>query len=495
MSNRTLFGQPPAKNQQLDDNYFGSIHERVYAFMLDLETEAFKLGIPIRTRHNEVAPSQFECAPYFEECNLSVDHNQLLMDLMDRVAHRHDLVVLRHEKPFAGLNGSGKHNNWSMQTNKGKNLLSPGTTPKTNLQFLTFFINTIKAVHDHNDLIRASIASAGNDHRLGGHEAPPAIISIYIGEVLREVLEEIETRVTTGTLSEKEKKQLKLDIHSKIPEIFMHNTDRNRTSPFAFTGNKFEIRGVGSSSNCSLPMIVLNTIVGDQLKKFREEVKYLRREKDEKKDMAILQVLSDYVKKSKDILFDGDNYSESWRKEAKKRGLKNLQNTPQAMDAYIEKSAKKVFTENEVFTERELEARYNIRLDNYAKRLEIESKMVEELALNHVIPAVLEYQTELVNNVSGLQNIDMDDAITQVQRDVIEGIGKKVNRVQEKVSEMKDKRDKANDISSPRKRSAVYCNEVKPYFEEIRHYIDELELIVSDEAWPLPKYREMLFIR
>src|SRR6185295_4281110 len=365
----TVFGHAPAKGQQLEDHYFGAIPERIYAFMRDYEEEAYKLAIPLRTRHNEVAPSQFECAPIFEEVNLSVDHNTLLMDVMTRVAKTHNLMVLLHEKPFAGINGSGKHNNWSMATNTGVNLLAPGKTPKTNLMFLAFFVNTIKAVHDHADILRASIASSGNDHRLGANEAPPAIISIFIGKYLTDVLNQIEKRVG-DKFDEQDEAILKLDIHKSIPELMLDNTDRNRTSPFAFTGNKFEFRAVGSSANCAAAMTVLNTIVANQLRRFKAEVDKLIKG-GETKEGAIMRVIRQYITDSKRILFEGNNYSDEWAKEAKKRGLANVKTTPLALDAMITDKAKKLFESNKIYTHSELEARHEIELEKYIKKVQI----------------------------------------------------------------------------------------------------------------------------
>jgi glutamine synthetase len=399
---RTVFGSAPAKGQQLEDHYFGSIPERIYAFMRDYENEAYKLGIPLRTRHNEVAPAQFECAPIFEECNIAVDHNILLMDVMTRVAKRHRLVVLLHEKPFAGINGSGKHNNWSMATDTGINLLAPGKTPKTNLMFLTFFVNTIKAVHDYADILRASIASASNDFRLGANEAPPAIISVFIGEYLTKVLNDVETRVG-GKFDEQDEAILKLDLHRSIPELMIDNTDRNRTSPFAFTGNKFEFRAVGSTANCGHPMTVLNTIIADTLVKFAAEVDTLI-EKGDKKEIAIMQVIQKYIVSSKKILFEGDGYSEEWHKEAEKRGLPNLKTTPVALDAMVTEKSKKLFKDNGIFTHAELEARYEIELETYIKKVQIEARVMGDLATNHIIPAAIKYQNDLLKNVSLLRS-------------------------------------------------------------------------------------------
>src|SRR4051812_26160054 len=387
---RTVFGAAPAKGQQLEDHYFGSIPERVYAFMRDYEEECYKLAIPLRTRHNEVAPSQFEVAPIFEEVNLAVDHNILMMDVMDRVARRHKLKVLLHEKPFAGINGSGKHNNWSMATDTGVNLLAPGKTPKTNLMFLTFFVNTIKAVHDYADVLRASIASAGNDHRLGANEAPPAIISVFIGGYLFKVLEDVKKRVSEK-MDEQDESMLKIDIHKSIPELLMDNTDRNRTSPFAFTGNKFEFRAVGSSANCANPMTTLNTIMAQTLRQFKSDVDALI-EKGEKKEIAIMHVIRQYIVASEKILFEGDGYSEEWAKEAERRGLPNVKTTPQALDAMVTEKAKKLFESNNVYNHVELEARHEIELEKYIKKVQIESRLMADLATNHVLPAAIRYQ-------------------------------------------------------------------------------------------------------
>jgi glutamine synthetase len=390
MTGRTVFGSGSAKNQQLEDHYFGSIPERIYAYMRDFENESYKLGIPLRTRHNEVAPAQFECAPIFEEVSVAVDHNSLLMDVMDRVARRHNLRVLLHEKPFAGINGSGKHNNWSMATDTGVNLLAPGKTPKTNLMFLTFFVNTIKAVHDYADVLRASIASAPNDHRLGANEAPPAIISVFIGQYLSKVLTDVKERVTSK-MDETDESLLKIDIHKSIPELLMDNTDRNRTSPFAFTGNKFEFRAVGSSANCANPMTVLNTIMAATLKQFKSEVDALI-EKGEKKEIAIMHVIREYIVKSEKVLFEGDGYSEAWEKEAAKRGLPNVKTTPLALDAMVTKKAMSLFEDNGIYSHQELEARHEIELEKYIKKVQIESRIMAELATSQVLPAAIRYQ-------------------------------------------------------------------------------------------------------
>jgi len=493
MCGRTLVGHSPAKGQQLEDHYFGSIPERVYAFMQDFEQESYKLGIPLRTRHNEVAPSQFECAPIFEECNIAVDHNTLLMDVMTKVAKRHKLKALLHEKPFAGINGSGKHNNWSMATDTGVNLLSPGKTPRTNLMFLTFFVNTIKAVHDYDDLLRGAIASANNDHRLGANEAPPAIISVYIGKFLSDVLDEVETRVKEK-FSEQDEVILKLDIHKQIPELLMDNTDRNRTSPFAFTGNKFEFRAVGSTANCASPMTVLNTIMAETLKQFKKDVDALV-EKGEKKEIAILQVLRDYITKSKRIRFEGDNYSDEWAAEAKRRGLNNFKTTPEALDAFVTEKGKQVFYDNGIYSKRELEARHEIMLEDYIKKVQIEARIIGYLTTNHILPAAINYQNTLIANVRGLKELGLDEESYKTQLNLVEIISGHIQNLNDNVEAMLEARKKANDTADMHKRALKYCHEVKTYFDKIRYHADKLELIVDDKLWPLPKYRELLFIR
>lgn len=496
LTGRTVFGHSSAKDQQLEDHYFGSIPERVNAFMRDFEVESLKLGIPVKTRHNEVAPNQFECAPIFEEINLAVDHNLLLMDVMEKVARKHNFRVLFHEKPYKGINGSGKHNNWSMATNTGKNLLSPGKTPKKNLQFLTFFINTIKAVYEHADLLRASIATAGNDHRLGANEAPPAIISVFIGSQLDAVLNELEEKIHEGKMSPDEKTTLKLNI-GKIPEILLDNTDRNRTSPFAFTGNKFEFRAVGSSANCAASMMVLNTIVANQLTDFKIEVDKII-EKGVDKDEAILQVLQRYIKESKKVRFEGNGYSEAWVKEAAKRGLSNVKTTPHALDAYVSKKTKTLFTRFDIHTEREINARHDIYLENYSKKIQIESRVMGDLALNHIIPTAIEYQNMLINNVKGIKEIFSDPEykkLAKIQLDTIREISEHVSAVRVNVEAMIEARKKANAVEGARAHAVAYCEKVLPYFETIRYHVDKLELLVDDEYWPLPKYRELLFNR
>ena len=491
---RTVFGSAPAKGQQLEDHYFGSIPERVYAFMRDYENEAYKLGIPLRTRHNEVAPAQFECAPIFEECNIAVDHNILLMDVMTRVAKRHRLVVLLHEKPFAGINGSGKHNNWSMATDTGINLLAPGKTPKTNLMFLTFFVNTIKAVHDYADILRASIASASNDFRLGANEAPPAIISVFIGEYLTKVLNDVESRVG-GKFDEQDEAILKLDLHRSIPELMIDNTDRNRTSPFAFTGNKFEFRAVGSTANCGHPMTVLNTIMADTLVKFAAEVDALI-EKGDKKEIAIMQVIQKYIVSSKKILFEGDGYSEEWHKEAEKRGLPNLKTTPVALDAMVTEKSKKLFKDNGIYTHAELEARYEIELETYIKKVQIEARVMGDLATNHIIPAAIKYQNELLKNVSLLREAALPEKLYKGQLTLLKDVSTHIQQVYENTYAMVEERKIANNITDSREKAIAYEAKVKAqYFDKIRYHVDKLEQLVDDELWTLPKYREMLFLR
>ena len=491
---RTVFGAAPAKGQQLEDHYFGSIPERVYAFMRDYEQEAYKLGIPLRTRHNEVAPAQFECAPIFEEVNIAVDHNTLLMDVMSRVAKRHKLVVLLHEKPFAGINGSGKHNNWSMATDTGVNLLAPGKTPKTNLMFLTFFVNIIKAVHDHADIMRAAIASAPNDHRLGANEAPPAIISVFVGQYLAKVLSDVETRVNTK-FDEQDEAILKLDLHRSIPELMLDNTDRNRTSPFAFTGNKFEFRAVGSSANCAISMTVLNTIMADTLKKFKIDVDALI-EKGDKKEIAIMQVIQKYIVESKKVLFEGDGYSDEWHHEAERRGLPNLKTTPVALDAMVSDKAKKLFESNGVYSHSELEARHEIELEKYIKKVQIEGRIMGDLAINHILPAAIKYQNELLENVNGLKAAGLGESAYASQLDILKQVSEHIQIIHSKVHEMVEARKVVNNIENTRTKAIAYESQVKAaFFDDIRYHVDKLEHLVNDDLWTLPKYREMLFLR
>ncbi len=506
-SGRSLFGHAPAKGQQLDDHYWGSIPERVVEFMKDFEYESHLLGIPVKTRHNEVAPAQFECAPIFEEVSVAVDHNILLMDIMEKVAIRHGFRVLFHEKPFAGVNGSGKHNNWSMATNTGKNLLSPGKTPKNNLQFLTFFVNVIKAVNDYADLLRAGIASASNDYRLGANEAPPAIVSVFIGKYLSDVLDELEKHVPSGKMSPEEKTAIKLGI-GKIPEILLDNTDRNRTSPFAFTGNKFEFRAVGSSANCGNAMMILNTIVTKQLTEFKEETDKLI-DKGIDKDEAILQVIKKYIVASKKIRFEGNGYGDEWKKEAKKRGLNNFATTPEALKVYHQKEYIKLFEETNVLKHREVEARHEIQLETYIKKVQIESRIMAEMVHNTIIPAALKYQQELIQIVTGMKQIAAETVIAGINEkedvsfnmlsephiEIIKEISERVNILRKAALDMTEARKKANAIEDIEKRTFEYCDKVRSYFDTIRYHADKLELIVADEHWPLPKYSEMLNLR
>ena len=496
MTGRTLLGHTSAKGQQLDDHYFGAIPSRALTFMRDLEQECMLLGIPVKTRHNEVAPNQFELAPIFEETNLAVDHNCLLMDVMGKVAERHDFKVLLHEKPFKGVNGSGKHNNWSLATDTGVNLLSPSKTPMSNLQFLTFFVNTIKAVNDYEELLRASIATASNDHRLGANEAPPAIISVFIGEQLTKVLAELEG-VTAGKLSPEEKTDLKLNVVGKIPDVLLDNTDRNRTSPFAFTGNKFEFRAVGSYANCSNAMTTLNAIVAKQLKDFKIEVDALIEEKDMKKDDAIFNVIREYIKQSKKILFEGDGYSEVWANEAAKRGLSNFKTTPEALKARASKKALDLFAELGIMNHVEVEARYEIELEEYTKKIQIEGRVLGDISKNHVIPTAIRYQNTLIENVKGLKDIFGSDYenVAKEQIILIKEISGHIEGINSKVALMTNERKIANNLTDAQEMAEAYCNKVKPYFEEIRNHCDKLELLVDNELWTLTKYRELLFTK
>jgi glutamine synthetase len=496
ITGRTMLGHSAAKGQQLDDHYFGSIPSRALNFMRELEVECMLLGIPVKTRHNEVAPNQFELAPIYEEANLAVDHNALLMDLMGRVAARHNFKVLFHEKPFVGMNGSGKHNNWSLSTDTGVNLLGPGKTPMSNLQFLTFFINTIKAVYTHEALLRATVASASNDHRLGASEAPPAIMSVFIGKQLTKVLDELEG-VTKGKLSPKEKTELKLNVVGKIPDVLLDNTDRNRTSSFAFTGNKFEFRAVGATANCGNPMTVLNTIVAKQLKDFKVEVDALINKKDLKKDEAVFNVLREYIKDTKAILFEGNGYGKAWEVEAKKRGLSNNKSTPEALKAKISKQTIDLFEEMNVMSKVETEARYEIEMEAYSKHIQIEGRVLGDIARNHIVPTAIRYQNVLIKNVQGLKEI-FEEKYHDVSREqviLIEEISNHIAGINSNVTKMVEERRKANVITDIEKRALAYCKKVKPLFDDIRYHCDKLELLVDDEIWPLTKYRELLFTR
>lgn len=494
VTGRTLVGSFSAKGQQLDDHYFGVIPARVLGFMSELEKECTKLGIPVKTRHNEVAPNQFELAPVFEEANLSVDHNLLLMDVMEEIADKYNFSVLFHEKPFAGINGSGKHNNWSLATDTGVNLLSPGSTPMKNLQFLTFFVNTIKAVDTYEELLRASIASASNDHRLGANEAPPPIISIFIGKQLSDVLDELEG-VSKGKLSPQEKTELKLNVVGKIPEILLDNTDRNRTSPFAFTGNKFEMRGVGSKLNCAKPMTMLNTIMAKQLTDFKKEVDVLIDKKNLKKDEAVFNVLREYIKTSKRIRFEGDGYGIEWQEEARRRKLSFNKNTPEALQVITAKESIDLFKQMDVMNEVELKAHKEVELGAYIFHIQIEGRVLGEMVYNHIIPAAVKYQNMLLENISGLKEVygAAHKKTAEVQLNILEQIGEHIVEIKRLTDEMADARKRANGMSVVDKKAQAYCNNVKPYFEKIREHSDALEKLIADEFWPFTKYREMLF--
>lgn len=496
LTGRALFGHNPAKGQQLDDHYFGSISERVTAFMKDFEMESHLVGIPVTTRHNEVAPNQFEVAPMFEEANLAVDHNQLLMDLLEKVSHKHNFRVLLHEKPFEGLNGSGKHNNWSLSTNTGVNLLKPGKNPKSNLQFLTFFVNTIKAVHDHQDILRACIASAGNDHRLGANEAPPAIISAFIGTQLSQLLDDLAKNIKAGKMTPEDKTELKLEI-GRIPQIMLDNTDRNRTSPFAFTGNKFEFRAVGSQANCALPMIVLNTIVADQLNAFKVSVDK-RIAKGDKRDEALLKELQKLIKESKAIRFEGDGYSDEWVVEAEKRGLSNLIDTPAALEVWGRKEVLDIFEKHNVFSHEELESRQEIAYEAYVLKRQIEARICGDMAQNHIIPTVIRYQNEIINNVQGLMGImgaKEAKAASATQMKLIMEISSHLGSLKTAVDNLLAKRRKADTHEDIAKRCEIYSREIKPLMDAVREHADHLEMLVDDAMWPLPKLREILFVR
>ncbi|RIV31423.1 glutamine synthetase type III [Flagellimonas lutimaris] len=494
VTGRTLVGSFSAKGQQLDDHYFGVIPPRVLGFMSELEKECTKLGIPVKTRHNEVAPNQFELAPVFEEANLSVDHNLLLMDVMEEIADRYNFSVLFHEKPFSGINGSGKHNNWSLGTDTGVNLLSPGSTPMKNLQFLTFFVNTIKAVDTYEELLRASIASASNDHRLGANEAPPPIISIFIGKQLSDVLDELEG-VSKGKLSPQEKTELKLNVVGKIPEILLDNTDRNRTSPFAFTGNKFEMRGVGAKMNCAKPMTMLNTIVAKQLTDFKKEVDALIDKKSLKKDEAVFNVLREYIKTSKRIRFEGDGYGVEWQEEARRRKLSFNKNTPEALQVITSKQSLELFKQMDVMSEVELKAHKEVEMGAYIFHIQIEGRVLGEMVYNHIIPAAVKYQNLLLENIHGLKEVygAAHKKVADGQLNILEQIGEHIIEIKKLTDEMADARRRANGMSVVDKKAQAYCNNVKPYFDKIREHSDKLEKLIADEFWPFTKYREMLF--
>lgn len=493
---RTLMGHAAAKDQQLDDHYFSSIPTRVNHFMQDVENEAYKLGIPVKTRHNEVAPNQFELAPIYEEANLANDHNQLCMDIMQKIARRHKFRVLFHEKPFAGINGSGKHNNWSLSTDTGVNLYSPGKNPKSNLQFLTFVINTLKAVYDNQDLLRASVLTASNQYRLGANEAPPSIISVFLGSEVSAMLDLMEESVVDRKMTPDEKTALKLNI-GRIPEIILDNTDRNRTSPFAFTGNRFEFRAVGSMANNASALIVLNTVVADQLIKFKKEVDALIA-KDVRKDEAIFQVLKKLIINTKPIIFNGDGYSEEWVKEAEKRKLTNTDNVPDSLLAYLKSENKELFKRHGIFDELEIEGRVEVEYEKFVKKVQIESRVLADMAINHIVPIAVGYQTLLLENVEHLKEVFAEDEFKKLAEgrlDLIREVGGHISAIKAKRKEMSAARAKANAIDDIIERARVYDKEVRPYLDELRFHIDELELTVDNEKWPLPKYRELLFVR
>ncbi|MGA0558657.1 glutamine synthetase III [Larkinella sp. VNQ87] len=491
MAGRTVFGHSPARGQQLEDHYFGTIPPRVNSFMVDFEFEAMKLGMPVRTRHNEVAPGQFEVAPTFEEVNLAIDHNALLMDLMEKVAERHNFKVLFHEKPFAGINGSGKHNNWSLGTNTGVNLLAPSSKPKESLRFLTFLVNVIKAVHDHADLLRASIASAGNEYRLGANEAPPAIVSIFLGESLTKALEDLETK-SEVIVNKGDNVYYKLGIN-RIPSLLRDNTDRNRTSPFAFTGNKFEFRAVGGGANSASTMTVLNAIMADQLNKFKQDLD-ARLANGEKKELAIVDILKGYYADSKRILFEGNGYSDEWVEEAAKRGLSNIKSTPEALGVYLKPESLELFERVGVLSHAEVESRYEIELEKYIKKVQIESRVVGDLAMNHVVSTALKYLNKLAETAKALVDLGMTNEAEPIKALIAE-ISGRVNTIKMNVEAMTETRKKANNLGSTAETAKIYATEVKDFFDVIRYEVDKLELIIDDEDWPLVKYREMLFVK
>jgi glutamine synthetase len=496
LTGRTLMGHDSAKNQQLEDHYFGSIPTRVAAFMRDLEFECYKLSIPVKTRHNEVAPNQFELAPIYEECNLAVDHNLLLMSVMKIVARRHCFRVLLHEKPFKGINGSGKHNNWSMGTDTGVNLLSPGKNTKENLQFVTFVSNVLMAVYNNNGLLKASISSATNAHRLGANEAPPAIISVFMGSQISALLDSLERGIGVKDLQLQEKTSTRLSL-SHIPEILVDNADRNRTSPFAFTGNRFEFRAVGSSANCAAAMLALNTAVAGQLKTFKQEVDALIAQGKDKEE-AILSVVRKNIKESKNIRFDGNGYSDEWKAEADKRGLDCETCVPLIFDAYLKEQSVKLFTETGVLSEKELHARNEVKWETYTKKVQIESRVLGDLAMNHIMPVATRYQGLLLDNVSkikALYTAEKTNIIARQDLNIIEDIALHLNAIKTEVDEMTEARKAANKIENEREKAIAYCTKVVPYLDSIRYHIDKLELVIDNEMWTLPKYRELLFIR
>ena len=496
LTGRTLMGHEASKNQQLEDHYFGAIPTRVAAFMKDLEIQALELGIPVKTRHNEVAPNQFELAPIFEECNLAVDHNMLIMSLMRKVARTHGFRVLLHEKPFKGVNGSGKHNNWSLGTDTGILLMAPGKTAEENLRFITFVVNTLMAVYRHNGLLKASIMSATNAHRLGANEAPPAIISSFLGRQLSKVLDHMEDSSTDELISLGGKHGMKLDI-PQIPELLIDNTDRNRTSPFAFTGNRFEFRAVGSEANCASAMIALNTAVAEQLIEFKKDVDELM-EKGEPKVSAIIQVIRKYIKLCKPIRFDGNGYSDEWKEEAARRGLDCETSCPLIFDRYLTPESIKMFESTGVMTQKELEARNEVKWETYTKKIQIEARVLGDLVMNHIVPIATEYQTKLLDNVykmKGLFPAEEAEHLSSENLAIIRKISEHTIYIKEHVDAMVEARKVANKIADEREKAIAYHDNISPMLEQIRYHIDKLELIVDDQMWTLPKYRELLFIR
>ena len=496
LTGRTLMGHEASKNQQLEDHYFGAIPTRVAAFMKDLEIQALELGIPVKTRHNEVAPNQFELAPIFEECNLAVDHNMLIMSLMRKVARTHGFRVLLHEKPFKGVNGSGKHNNWSLGTDTGALLMAPGKTPEENLRFITFIVNTLMAVYRHNGLLKASIMSATNAHRLGANEAPPAIISSFLGSQLSKVLDHMEDSSTDELIALGGKHGMKLDI-PQIPELLIDNTDRNRTSPFAFTGNRFEFRAVGSEANCASAMIALNTAVAEQLTEFKKEVDELI-EKGEPKISAIIQVIRKYIKISKPIRFDGNGYSDEWKEEAARRGLDCETSCPVIFDQYLTEDSVRMFESAGVMTRKELEARNEVKWETYTKKIQIEARVLGDLVMNHVVPVAIEYQSKLIDNVYKMKQIFPTEEAEKLSAEnmaIIRKIAEHTSYIKEHVDTMVEARKVANKIVDERAKAIEYHDKITPMLEQIRYHIDKLELIVDDQMWTLPKYRELLFIR
>ena len=496
LTGRTLMGHEASKNQQLEDHYFGAIPTRVAAFMKDLEIQALELGIPVKTRHNEVAPNQFELAPIFEECNLAVDHNMLIMSLMRKVARTHGFRVLLHEKPFKGVNGSGKHNNWSLGTDTGTLLMAPGKTPEENLRFITFIVNTLMAVYRHNGLLKASIMSATNAHRLGANEAPPAIISSFLGSQLSKVLDHMEDSSTDELIALGGKHGMKLDI-PQIPELLIDNTDRNRTSPFAFTGNRFEFRAVGSEANCASAMIALNTAVAEQLIEFKKEVDELI-EKGEPKISAIIQVIRKYIKISKPIRFDGNGYSDEWKEEAARRGLDCETSCPVIFDQYLTEDSVRMFESAGVMTRKELEARNEVKWETYTKKIQIEARVLGDLVMNHVVPVAIEYQSKLIDNVYKMKQIFPTEEAEKLSAEnmaIIRKIAEHTSYIKEHVDTMVEARKVANKIVDERAKAIEYHDKITPMLEQIRYHIDKLELIVDDQMWTLPKYRELLFIR